>query len=68
MLKYNINCFVFNFLFNTDMQQTLFYLTAVTVNAKVKLSLYLKHHAMKTYGGMEVYLLIFLSCTLNGDE
>jgi hypothetical protein len=36
---------------------------------KVKLSLCLtKHHAMKTYWGMEVYLHAFLTSALDGGE
>jgi len=38
-------------------------------NKRVKLSLCLiKYHAMKTFGGMEVYLHTFLTSALDGDE
>jgi hypothetical protein len=41
----------------------------VKVKVKVKLSLYLiKHHAMKTYWGVEVYLHVFSTSALDGGE
>jgi hypothetical protein len=41
----------------------------IILDGNVKLSLYLtKHQAVKTYGGMEVYLHEFLTSALEGGE
>jgi hypothetical protein len=42
---------------------------SIHLRIKVKLSLWLtKYHAMKTYGGMEIQMHVFLTSTLDGGE
>jgi hypothetical protein len=46
---------------------TLYY--SKVTSGKVKLSLYLtKHYAMKTYGGVDVQIHVFLTSALVGGE
>jgi hypothetical protein len=50
-------------------QVAVFWVVTQALKVKVKLSLRLtKHHAMKTYWGVEVYLHAFLTLELNGGE
>jgi hypothetical protein len=43
--------------------------TICSSKAKVELSLYaIEHQAVKTYGGIEVYLLVFLNLAIDGGD